>query len=65
MAQSAASPAPVFGADAIKVESEHLTQLNAQKEELLAKVGTLKKELLEWRTKLDGQVNNFRGVSEL
>ena len=62
MAQSAASP--VFGADAIKVESEHLTQLNAQKEELLAKVSTLKKELLEWRTKLDGQVNNFRGVSE-
>ena len=75
--------------DSIRVESEHITQLAAQKEELLAKVihwhcrrddfrsqgvshpsltsqtpqvGTLKKELLEWRTKLDGQVTSFRGV---
>jgi cell shape-determining protein MreC len=46
----------------IKVESEHLTQLNEQKEELLSKVQTLKGELLEWRNKLDGQVKSFRGV---
>lgn len=47
----------------IKVESEHLAKLAEQKTELLTKVQTLKKELTEWRTKLDGQVKSFRGVS--
>lgn len=51
-----------FAAD-IKVESEHLAKLAEQKTELLTKVQTLKKELTEWRTKLDGQVKSFRGVS--
>jgi hypothetical protein len=47
----------------IRVESEHLSKLSEQKNELLLKVQTLKKELVEWRTKLDGQVKSFRGVS--
>lgn len=41
----------------------HLAKLSEQKTELLTKVQTLKRELLEWRTKLDGQVQSFRGVS--
>ncbi len=31
--------------------------------QLLSRVATLKSELLEWRTKLDGQVKSFREVS--
>ena len=60
-----AMPSPSMQAemqDNYKVESEAISQLATQKEELLSKVGTLKKELLEWRTKLDGQVKGFRGV---
>ncbi|GAX83345.1 hypothetical protein CEUSTIGMA_g10770.t1 [Chlamydomonas eustigma] len=60
------SQASEFVNPEIKVESEHLTQLNEQKEELLSKVQTLKGELLEWRNKLDGQVKSFRGeISDL
>ena len=46
----------------MKVESEHLSKLAESKEELISKVSMLKKDLLEWRTKLDGQVKTFRGV---
>ena len=46
----------------VKVESEHLSKLAESKEELISKVSMLKKDLLEWRTKLDGQVKTFRGV---
>ena len=46
----------------MKVESEHLSKLAESKEELISKVSSLKKDLIEWRTKLDGQVKTFRGV---
>ena len=46
----------------VKVESEHLSKLAESKEELISKVSGLKRDLLEWRTKLDGQVKTFRGV---
>lgn len=44
----------------------HLFQaqaLNEQKSELLSKVHTLKKELGDWRSKLDVQVKTYRNVS--
>jgi uncharacterized coiled-coil DUF342 family protein len=37
--------------------------LNEQKAELLSKVHTLKKELGDWRSKLDVQVKTYRNVS--
>jgi len=37
--------------------------LNEQKAELTAKVHTLKKELADWRSKLDTQVKTYREVS--
>jgi hypothetical protein len=38
-------------------------ELDAQKTELLDKVTALRRELTDWRTKLDGQVKNYRDVS--
>lgn len=40
-----------------------LQDLAEQKDELLKKVATLKKELQDWRSKLDGQVKSYRTVS--
>ncbi len=40
-------------------------ELNEQKGELLAKVQTLKKELVDWRGKLDNQVKSYRTVGPL
>mmetsp|Transcript_82 Transcript_82/g.136 ORF Transcript_82/g.136 Transcript_82/m.136 type:complete len:121 (-) Transcript_82:882-1244(-) len=54
-----------FGGD-ITIESQHLTELTEQKNELLAKVQTMKKELQDWRNKLDNQVKCYRGeISDL
>lgn len=44
----------------INVESRQLTELNEQKNELVARVTTLKKELQDWRSKLDTQVKTYR-----
>mmetsp|Transcript_8612 Transcript_8612/g.23153 ORF Transcript_8612/g.23153 Transcript_8612/m.23153 type:complete len:127 (+) Transcript_8612:141-521(+) len=44
----------------VNVESKHLAALNEQKAELLSKVHTLKKELGDWRSKLDVQVKTYR-----
>lgn len=38
-------------------------ELTQQKDELLSKVATLKKELQDWRTKLDTQVKTYRAAS--
>jgi hypothetical protein len=38
-------------------------ELAAQKTEMLVKVTQLRKELSDWRAKLDGQVKNYREVS--
>jgi uncharacterized coiled-coil DUF342 family protein len=40
----------------------HEQELNEQKDALLSKVATLKKELQDWRTKLDTQVKTYRAV---
>ncbi len=41
----------------------HPQELNEQKNELIARVTTLKKELQDWRSKLDTQVKTYRTVS--
>ena len=47
-----------------RVYSATLSQeLNEQKDALLSKVATLKKELQDWRGKLDTQVKTYRSVS--
>lgn len=40
----------------------HAQALNEQKAELLSKVHNLKKELQDWRSKLDVQVKTYRNV---
>eukprot|EP00955_Chlamydomonas_euryale_P030462 320552-Chlamydomonas_euryale.AAC.43 len=60
---AAAGAASDLGVDDVRVESEQLAKLTEQKEELLARVTGLKKELGDWRGKLDGQVKSFQGVS--
>ncbi|KAJ9523926.1 hypothetical protein QJQ45_022413 [Haematococcus lacustris] len=44
----------------VRVESKQLTELTEQKNELLSKVQSLKKELQDWRLKLDTQVKSYR-----
>ncbi len=39
--------------------------LTQQKDELLSKVATLKKELQDWRSKLDTQVKTYRAASSV
>ena len=46
----------------IHVDSANLSLLTDQKNELLAWVQTLKKELGDWRAKLDTQVKTYRVV---
>uniref|UniRef100_A0A7R9V0C9 Uncharacterized protein n=1 Tax=Chlamydomonas euryale TaxID=1486919 RepID=A0A7R9V0C9_9CHLO len=58
---AAAGAASDLGVDDVRVESEQLAKLTEQKEELLARVTGLKKELGDWRGKLDGQVKSFQG----
>lgn len=45
----------------IDIESAYLKELQAQKGELMAKVGSLKSELQDWRRRLDGQVQTYKG----
>lgn len=44
----------------INVESQYLTELQEQKNELLQKVQVLKTDLQDWRTKLASQVTSYK-----
>eukprot|EP00873_Tetraselmis_striata_P018413 jgi/Tetstr1/438677/TSEL_027227.t1 len=43
-----------------RIESKHLGELQENKNELLLRVQSLKKELSDWRMKLDAQVKTYR-----
>lgn len=49
-----------LGDPQINVESRQLAELQAQKDEVLLKVQSLKKELQDWRGKLENQVKTYR-----
>eukprot|EP00878_Enallax_costatus_P016684 GHUV01017506.1.p2 GENE.GHUV01017506.1~~GHUV01017506.1.p2 ORF type:complete len:109 (+),score=47.93 GHUV01017506.1:750-1076(+) len=44
----------------INVESQYLTELQEQKNELLEKVQALKTDLQDWRTKLESQIKTYK-----
>lgn len=54
------------GKDAIAVDSKTVQELTEKKNDLLGKVHLLRKELQDWRVKLDTQVKSYRNeVSDL